>query len=120
MEEIKKIKKKILLAPQVEKKGLGILRRKRPPPELGVRGPSPITTRSLEDQGIVIETAETSNLTLEKSEEKRHGKTEREVEKSVGESFALLPENTSYKRPKETIDIVTEAGLPTRNSTISI
>jgi hypothetical protein len=64
--------------------------------------------RSLEKQGIVIETAEICDLTLEKSEERRHGKIEREVEKSVGESSALLPENTSYKSPNETIGIVTE------------
>jgi hypothetical protein len=104
--ENQKCSKDILLAPQVEKKGLGILRRKRPPPELGVRGPFPITTQSLENQGIVIETAEISDLALEKSEEKWHGKIEREEEKSVGESFALLPEDTSYKKPSETIDVV--------------
>jgi hypothetical protein len=95
-----------LLAPQAEKKGLGILRRKRPPPELGARGPFPITTRSLESQGIVIETAEIGDLALEKSEERRNGKIEREVKKSVGESFALLPEDTTYRKSSETIDVV--------------
>jgi hypothetical protein len=59
-----KCRKIVKLVPEVEKKGLGILRRKRPSLEMGMRGPSPITAQRLKYQGIVVETAKIEDLAV--------------------------------------------------------
>jgi hypothetical protein len=92
----------------VEKRGLRILRRKQPTPEIGVRGPSPITTQRLKDQGIVVETTEFEDLAVECTRMRLAEGTDREIKKSVEENFALLPENFSHEMPTETVDVLAE------------
>jgi hypothetical protein len=91
-----KCRKIVKFAREVEKKDLGILGRKRPPPEMGVRGPSPITTQRLKDQGIVIETMEIEDLAVERTRTRLAEGNDEEIKKSVGENFALLPGNFSH------------------------
>jgi hypothetical protein len=106
--ENKKCRKIVKLATEVEKKGVGILRRKRPPPEMGVRGPSAITTQRLKDQGIVVKTMEIEDLAVERTRTRLAKKNDDKIAKSVGENFALLPEKSSHETLTEKVDVLAE------------
>jgi hypothetical protein len=107
--EIQK-RKMVKLAPEVEKRGLEIIRRKWPLSEMGVRilRPSPTTTQRLRDQGIEVETTEIEDLASERTRMRLVEGTDRETKKSVGENFSLLPGNSNHEMPTETVDVLAE------------
>jgi hypothetical protein len=117
----KKCRKIVKLAPEAEKKGLKIIRRKRPLLEMGVRGPSPTTTQRLKNQGIVVENTEIEDLTVKRAKTRLEGENAGKTMGSVGENFAVLPGNSSRVAPTiETINnTIVEVVIETIDDVIS-